>query len=694
MPSITKKSFWAHLGKSPTSSSTLSSSWIEKEPPALPPPLSSALGTLVHTIATCRDRQAFAPFVDLAESPALPSSRDGHAQWKRVKRSLVFTLLKRQDEVLSLTRLDAHVEEVASILGATTNQSQAANMLGLYGNAFITGSVAYVEQQQGPERADRVDPHVAIKTANFVHSTLLGKNEQWCFAESLHRAPDSDSFILTQGSLSAHQAHLLPARSALNANLRRVAQLRDVTAAYLVERLPGSHGLRVVFHGAFKHEPIQTEGEVKDLAVSRKAARVRLQRLGQGLAQLSQLVRRRRFGVQVYADLAAFKVRNPRCTCCTRKFVPLVTLRTRCELCGYYVCTACATSEAKEDPFRLATVSVCTRCTLSVTKCNYRHMLTVVPGPERVVPDDDDPSTDPSPSPSTPASSTASRSSTTSSSSSQMLAELLGQWTDDDAKAGHRHAALTVLMQLMLENQAKTRELVEQNTQLVHDATELARQALDVSSYPANPDACVFASATARPYPLLPAVVHDSGDLEPMEYPIPANEHERLAAIEQCHLRALVNVPELNVICTLAAAEMKCPHSVITLVEQDVVTLLATNAPELWDVGSRNPRAQTFCQHFIMEDAPLLVRHAEADMRFYHITPVVMRSLRFYAGFPLSVMSADGHPIVVGALCCMDANPHVVTRAQYWRLMKLANAASEILAQRAAAYRIDANAFV
>ena len=55
-------------------------------------------------------------------------------------------------------------------------------------------------------------------------------------------------------------------------------------------------------------------------------------------------------------------------------------------------------------------------------------------------------------------------------------------------------------------------------------------------------------------------------------------------------------------------------------------------------------------------------------------------SLRFYAGFPIYVMMKGSRErVVVGALCCMDGKPHEMTRSQYWRLTKLATAASEIL---------------
>ncbi|KAF1783406.1 hypothetical protein GQ600_17965 [Phytophthora cactorum] len=420
------------------------------------------------------DRLDFATFIDIAESPQLPLFRDGQPQWKRVERSSTFTLLKRENEVLALARLDASVEEVAKILGPTTDQMHAYQQL-------------------------------SVKTSNFVHSDMLGKNEQWCFAEILCCKSEGDSFTLTQGSLSAQLAHSLPARSALKDSSRRVAQLRDVTAAYLVERMPGNHGLRVAFHAI--HKPnAKAEHESEDRTLTPKL------------------------------------------------FEP---------------------------------------------GCFVLHALRFV--------------------------------------ASQMLADLLDQVVDDDEDSGRRHAAFKVLNQLITANQADTQIQVDKNATLLRKASaspqslKVAKQALDVSECPKDLKACKFASAESRPYPMMPAVIkndeEESKEDDPLIYPIPSNEEVRMAAIEHLRLHEVVNIPELNVICTLAAAEMNCPHSVLTLVERDVVTLMATNDPENWDLGSGNPREQTFCQHFVMDDKPLLVRHAEADMRD---STIVMQSVRLH----------------------------------------------------------------
>ncbi|RAW25655.1 hypothetical protein PC110_g17934 [Phytophthora cactorum] len=688
---------------SSSTADSVASAWSDGEPQVPPLPLVIALRDLMADAEALHDRLDFATFIDIAESPQLPLFRDGQPQWKRVERSSTFTLLKRENEVLALARLDASVEEVAKILGPTTDQMHVATMKGIYGDSFISGSVAYVQRPR-PYEDEQAYQQLSVKTSNFVHSDMLGKNEQWCFAEILCCKSEGDSFTLTQGSLSAQLAHSLPARSALKDSSRRVAQLRDVTAAYLVERMPGNHGLRVAFHAI--HKPnAKAEHESEDRTLTPRAVRARMLRLARGISHLSQLARRRRFGTQVYADRTAFDERNPRCTCCTRKFTVFFP-RTRCYLCGYYICVSCSSSEKMETHNgRLVSIIVCSRCRKSVTACDYDHMMTVIPGPERVLPDT--PQHEMcllSPTSSITSESSGCSFASSDSSSSQMLADLLDQVVDDDEDSGRRHAAFKVLNQLITANQADTQIQVDKNATLLRKASaspqslKVAKQALDVSECPKDLKACKFASAESRPYPMMPAVIkndeEESKEDDPLIYPIPSNEEVRMAAIEHLRLHEVVNIPELNVICTLAAAEMNCPHSVLTLVERDVVTLMATNDPENWDLGSGNPREQTFCQHFVMDDKPLLVRHAEADMRFYHIAPVTMRSLRFYAGFPVSVpcvSKTPGQPdrVVVGALCCLDAKPHQMTRSQYWRLMKLADAASSILERTAKEFVAD-----
>ncbi|POM75900.1 Hypothetical protein PHPALM_6932 [Phytophthora palmivora] len=672
------------------------SSAIDEGPLVPPLPLLITLRDLLAEAEASHDQVDFATFINIAESPHL---QHGQAQWKCIERSPTFTLLKHEDEVLAQACLDATAEEVVSALGATTDELHVATMKGLYGDAFIAGSVPFVHRPQTYED-NPVYHQLEVKTSSFVHSGFFGKNEQWCYAEMLRSNPESGNFKLTQGSLPDHEAQSLPARAALKNN-KRVAQLGNVTAAFMIDRVSDGHNLRITFHALCN--PNVNGSDDGSPVVSKKAARARLICLARGISEISQFVRRRRFGAQVFADRSAFDVRNSRCTCCTRRLTIFIA-RTRCYLCGYYVCSTCSSSEKMETHNgRLASIIVCTRCVRSVTACDYEHMLTVRPGPERVL-------SDPSLSSIKSFTTTSELSSfpeDSQSSSSQKLGELLTQIVDDDSTEvtpGRHRAAFMVLEQLLLIEQQESQAQADRNAKLLlaimerPDPVETAKRVLDVSAYPKDPAACKFASADLRPYPMIPALVDlkdSSGGSggERIVYPIPANEDERMAAIEHFSLHDIINVSELNVICTLAAAEMGCPHSVITLVERDVVTLLATNAPDYWDIGSSNPREQTFCQHFVMDDQPLLVRHAESDMSSAQFT--------FLRWFPVSVTSilrpgrsGESDKVVVGALCCLDEKPHEMTRLQYWRLMKLATAASKILESKAMEYISTNQTFV
>ena len=246
-------------------SQLVASSWNDREPPAPPLPLSVSLCGLVANAEAVHDRLGLSTCIDIATAPQLPSGRgDKRAQWKRLERSTAFTLLNRKDHVLALAQVEASIEEITRILGATTDHSHAASMTGLYDDGFIAGSVAYVQRPRDFQE-DQEYHHLAVKATNFVHSRLLGKNEQWCYAEILRRHVDGNSFTLTQGSLTTQQALSMPARSALKGTSQRVAQLRNVSAAYSVERQPGSHSLQVVFHAAYTLQPSKLDESFFDV---------------------------------------------------------------------------------------------------------------------------------------------------------------------------------------------------------------------------------------------------------------------------------------------------------------------------------------------------------------------------------------------------------------------------------------------
>lgn len=645
----------------------------------------------------------------LAAAECRPLALPMQPKWKWSETRRDFSLFKRsmrsiasggeRPEVLCSGRLQATVQEVASILHSTDAKSFENTMKGLYGKAFIFGSVEHTVEDQDNQH----EPCLSVKTASFVHADAFGKNDQWCFFDYIAREPDMDGCrIVLKSLLPQESPHgRLPAAN--------VNQLQGLVVQYSIEPVQNECEIRVQFYGAFDMS------EIRDCDTTVKNAKARLDLLARGMANLPDLVQRRRFGMQVLADQAQIEVKNPNCTCCTKKFY-FFSKRLRCYVCGYFVCDSCSTDEHMETfNGRLASIIACRRCIDGVNACNYAHIGPIDHTPLRVIPDPPNhrwnnnstrlhsdrtaPESESESSFITASftsdnqensfygrsyssssnqqaeldieSSSASSISTLSASSQILIGQLEDTISSDGNSPSRRDAAVTILKYLLSEDESDIEVPSFVGDKWQKECATYVERALDVSSYPSDPDKCEFASAVARNYAIQ---VAPSMDSSMPDYPVPHNEAERLAAIAKSQLDLINNVVELNELCALAAAEMDCPHGIITLIEKETVAIIAANNA-FWTLGSRNDRNQTFCQHFVMDDRPLLVRHPEADIRFYNLNPVVHANIHFYVGFP--VRAEDG--TIVAALCCMAGEGREVTRTQYWRVMKLADAASKIM---------------
>ncbi|EEY63302.1 uncharacterized protein PITG_21446 [Phytophthora infestans T30-4] len=169
---------------------------------------------------------------------ALSAGPEANGPWKRVEAADRFVVFRRQVkassnekrpnelEVLCAGRLDASLEEVASILRSSSEGEHNASMSALYAKDFIFGSY---EPSRRPQFAN---------------------NEQWCYLDYFQRKQERDGFTITKRALSPTESS--PGRIAgLNA---RVDQLHGLSASYLVDVLPNPKGLRVVFHAWFNVE--------------------------------------------------------------------------------------------------------------------------------------------------------------------------------------------------------------------------------------------------------------------------------------------------------------------------------------------------------------------------------------------------------------------------------------------------------
>jgi diguanylate cyclase (GGDEF)-like protein len=134
------------------------------------------------------------------------------------------------------------------------------------------------------------------------------------------------------------------------------------------------------------------------------------------------------------------------------------------------------------------------------------------------------------------------------------------------------------------------------------------------------------------------------------EYPIPADEEQRLRDLWRYAVLDTGSDPHFDHIVQLASEVLEVPIALVSLVDRDRQWFLARHGLEV----QQTPRCMAFCAHAIAERRTLVVPDALVDDRF-NTNPLVTESprIRFYAGVPLR--SSEGHNL--GTLCVIDLRP-------------------------------------
>ncbi|KAG7384869.1 hypothetical protein PHYPSEUDO_002184 [Phytophthora pseudosyringae] len=576
-------------------------------------------------------------------------------------------------QVLAAGEIRCHLQEVVHVLNTNSDFEHNAVMSGLYRKDFIYGSVVHVVPSDvvGDEpklvellEADEsTTTQVAVKTGTFVHSKMFAPNEQWCFLEQAQHvrgatpgaieAPGPaqlNSFTLTLSSLDEKDLEA----GKVNGH-GRVNMLHGMSAGYLVEQLPGSKYVRVLFFGQFDAGDVE-----KPRQAGSSQMRARLVRLADGATRLPEVVRRRRFGAQTMADRAAFPANNAHCICCTRS-LRLLTRKHRCHLCGHHVCDRCWSVQEMEtqNTRRITPVRVCSRCIEFVENGDYSAVKPSSLGSLEVK---RDPVDRPPP--------------------TKTLARLL-QSELRSASGARKNSVRTVIQYLVnqeaQEEQAKAERQAKADAEarsirLTSDSADQEYlKALDggLSIHQVPLYKCILANATKRNYPITMPKTAANGSTP--DAPIPVNEKERLTAIARSRVLELGDASELDMLCSLAAGQLDCNISIVTVVTADQMMVLGSNKEDLRRVSL--PREHSFCQHTVMTSKPLLVPHPEADVRFQNISGRTAFDVRFYCGFPI----VDADNTVIGSLCCMDQKTHEMTQSQYSAMKKLASAAGLVV---------------
>jgi predicted PurR-regulated permease PerM/GAF domain-containing protein len=136
--------------------------------------------------------------------------------------------------------------------------------------------------------------------------------------------------------------------------------------------------------------------------------------------------------------------------------------------------------------------------------------------------------------------------------------------------------------------------------------------------------------------------------------PVPDNEEERLATLEELGLLNPEREPVLDNVTAKMSRVFEVPLAAITLVGRDRQYYKAhVGLPEELAEEDGIPRDLSVCAHVVATNAVVVVEDLKRDRRFTGNPMFVKHELRFYAGAP--IRAANG--VAIGALCVMDTTP-------------------------------------
>lgn len=164
--------------------------------------------------------------------------------------------------------------------------------------------------------------------------------------------------------------------------------------------------------------------------------------------------------------------------------------------------------------------------------------------------------------------------------------------------------------------------------------------------------------------------------------PIPADEAERLRALEYYRLGGIGREPPFDHVTQFAAELFDAPISLVSIVGSDRQCFRGACGLD----GTDTPRDIAFCAFAILQQDVMVVPDATKDPRF-SANPVVTDEphIRFYAGAPLRV--ANGQP--VGTLCIVDTKPRIFGERDRLRLAELARTVVDLIELRVERFAAD-----
>src|ERR1700744_814996 len=123
-----------------------------------------------------------------------------------------------------------------------------------------------------------------------------------------------------------------------------------------------------------------------------------------------------------------------------------------------------------------------------------------------------------------------------------------------------------------------------------------------------------------------------------MQFPYPANEEDRLAALETYDLLDSGEEKDFDAIASIASVICQTPISLITFIDEKRQWFKSHIGTDL----KENSRELSFCAHTIASSQDIMiVPDASRDDRFAENPVVSQANITFYAGVPL--INEDGY---------------------------------------------------
>ena len=161
------------------------------------------------------------------------------------------------------------------------------------------------------------------------------------------------------------------------------------------------------------------------------------------------------------------------------------------------------------------------------------------------------------------------------------------------------------------------------------------------------------------------------------DFPVPANETERLAAVRELQFLYVDQRDSLERIRVLAMKVLGAPYASVNLIgEETVYSLTAATAAKNPDQSFDIPRRAAISSYAILQDEIFEIPDIVADSRFAHSFGVNDgRAFRSFIGIPLATTAN----INVGVFCVLDKKPRRFTDEEKQMVTTLGGLALDII---------------